>query len=250
MIIIKNKVAIEKMRKCGKLLAQILKDIEKNVIVGVSTLQLDSLIEKKIKNVGMKAECKGYAGYPFATCISLNNIVVHGMPSEKIILKSGDFVKIDVVTSYKGYCADMCRYFFVGQVSDDVKKIAYTAQRALDSAIDMVKPGCRLSDVSVKIQSIVEKAGFGVVREFAGHGIGKDIHEDPDVPNFGEPGKGPILRENMTLAIEPMITQGDYEIKIDKDGWTVRTVDGGLAGHVEDTILITKRGAEILTRLP
>ena len=199
--------------------------------------------------VKLKPECKGYAGYKHATCISLNDVVVHGIPSDKIILKSGDFVKVDVVASYNGYCADMTRYFFIGEVAEEVRHLAETAQRSLEKGIKMAVVGNRLSDISACIQKEVEKEGFGVVRHFAGHGVGRFLHEDPEIPNYGKPGLGPVLQSGMTLAIEPMITQKKFDIKIMQDGWTAKTVDGGFAAHVEDTILITPNGPEVLTRL-
>jgi len=248
-IVIKNKAAIDKMRTAGKLLARIVEEVRECVIPGVNTLEIDTFVEKRMRASGLKPECKGYAGYRHATCISVNDVVVHGIPSKEIILKSGDFVKIDIVGSYKGYCADLARYFFVGEVNPIAKRMAAVAQRALDLGINEVAPGKHLSDVSAIIQHVVEKEGFGVVRTFAGHGIGKGIHEHPDVPNYGKPGQGPILRVGMTIAIEPMITEKNYDVQIMEDGWTAKTVDGGLAAHVEDTIVVTKDGAEILTRL-
>jgi len=249
MILIKNKSAIEKMRVAGRLLAQIMEDVKKIVISGNTTLQIDNFIEKRMILVGLKPECKGYAGYEYATCISLNDVIVHGIPSDKIVLKSGDFVKIDVVGSYKGYCADLARYFFIETVDPSVKHIAQVAQCALDKAIEKAVVGNRLSDLSYCIQQEVEGEGFNVVRDFAGHGIGKYMHEEPDIPNYGKPSKGPILRSGMTLAIEPMITQGKSTVKIMEDGWTAKTFDGGLAAHVEDTILITENGPQVFTRL-
>jgi methionyl aminopeptidase len=249
MVFIKNKIAIEKMRKAGQLLAKIMQEVKDLVIEGVNTLEIDSFIEQRMKMVGLIPSCKGYGGYKYASCISLNDVVIHGAPSKDLILKSGDFVKIDVVGAYGGYCADMTRCFFVGQVSQEVKKIAQVAQSALDKAIEKAEIGNKISDLSAIIQDEVEKNSFGVIRRFAGHGIGKKIHEDPDIPNFRIPGKNVVLQEGMTLAIEPMITQGSFEIKIMNDGWTVKTIDGKLAAHVEDTILITKNGPEIFTRL-
>lgn len=247
-ILIKNKIAIDRMRAAGALLAEVVTYITPFIVEGVSTLELDALMEAEMKRVGLKPECKGYAGYQHATCISINDVIVHGVPCKEDILKSGDFVKIDVVGSYKNYCADLARFYFVGEVSETVRKLAETAQIALDKAIAFVRPGKRLSDISALIQQEVEKEGFGVVRDFAGHGIGRSLHEDPEVPNYGVPGKGPILREGMTLAIEPMITEKSYHVSIMSDGWTAKTVDGGLAAHVEDTIVVTQDGAEILTR--
>lgn len=248
MIIIKNKLAIGKMRIAGHRLAKILQDIAQFVTPGVSTAELNDLIEINMIKAELRPECKGYHGYCFATCISLNDVVVHGVPSKKIVLKSGDFVKIDVVGSYKGYCADLTRFYFVGEVTPIIRRLAKTAQIALDAAIDIAKPNRHLSDLSAVVQRVVEDAGFNVVRDFAGHGIGKNLHEPPEILNFGKSGQGPILKEGMTLAIEPMITQRDWAIEIMKDGWTVKTKDGGLSAHVEDTIVITKNGAEILTR--
>lgn len=248
-IVLKNKASIDKMRQAGYGLAQIMLEVKDYVVPGISTLHIDTFIENRMKLLGVKAECKGYAGYRFATCISLNDVIVHGVPSKEVILKSGDFVKIDVVGSYKGYCADVARYFFVGNVDPVAIRIAAVAQQALDTVINKVAPGMRLSDISFIVQDIVEREGFGVVRDFAGHGIGKDIHEAPNIPNYGRPGNGPVLQEGMTLAIEPMITEKSYKIRIMDDGWTAKTADGGLAAHVEDTVVVTKSGAEVLTRL-
>jgi methionyl aminopeptidase len=250
MVIVKNKLALAKMRSAGHLLALVMKEAVPGLIVpGATTLEIDSFIENKMRELGLLPVCKGYAGYKHATCISLNDVVIHGIPSQKVVLKSGDFVKIDVAGSYKGYCADMTRYFFVGQVSSQVRELAAVAQRALDTAIAEIKPGKHLFDISASIQRVVENAGFGIVKDFAGHGIGKRLHEDPEVPNYGRAGQGLVLREGMTFAIEPMITQGGSEVKVTDDGWSVRTVDGSLSAHVEDTIAVVKDGVEVLTRL-
>lgn len=248
MIKIKDKQAIAKMRTAGNLLANIFSNLHLYIKEGITTLELDNIIENEMMKVDLKPACKGYAGYKHATCISVNDVVVHGVPSKKVILKNGDLVKVDVVGSFNGYCADMARCFFVGEPKENAKKLAYVARKALDKAIEIIKPGIHLSDISAIIQAEVEKEGFGIVRNFAGHGIGKFLHEEPEIPNFGKSGQGPILRPGMALAIEPMITEFGYEVKIDSDGWTARTADGGLAGHVEDTVLITEEKAEILTK--
>lgn len=248
-IVIKNKVAIDKMRIAGQVLARILEEVKPLMVVGVNTLEIDAFIELHMLKDGLKPVCKGYAGYRFATCISLNDVIVHGIPSKEIVLKSGDFVKIDVVGSYRDYCADITRYFFIGVVSDTVKRLAQASQDALDQAIAHIKIGSRLSDISALIQQHVESKGFSVIRDFAGHGIGKALHEPPCVPNYGQPGKGPFLQEGMTLAIEPMIAERGYKTRVMSDGWTAKTEDGGLAAHVEDTIVVGKNGAEVLTRL-
>lgn len=248
-IIIKNKAAIVKMREAGRLLALVMDTIKSNELEGKSTWEIDALIEKKMLEVGLKTPCKGFADYKHATCISVNDVVVHGIPSKETVLKSGDFVTIDVVGSFNGYCADMARCFFIGDVKPVAKKLADVAQQSLDQAIALIKPGVRLSTISACIQKVVEQNGFGVIRDFVGHGIGKDFHEAPEIPNFGKPDQGPILREGMALAIEPMIVEKDYRVKKLADGWTVKTLDGGLAAHVEDTVLVTADGVDILTRL-
>lgn len=248
MIVIKNKLALEKMRIAGKLLVPIVKEAGKLLKPGVNTLEIDSFVTNSMRKAGLKPECIGYGTYKYATCISVNDVIVHGIPSEKVVLKSGDFVKIDVVGSYKNYCVDMARYFFVGSVDPEVKRIAAVAQRALDAAIAQAVPGAHLHDISATVQEEVEREGYGIVRDFAGHGVGRDIHEEPEIPNFGKRGTGPVLREGMTLAIEPMITQGSPKVKIMADGWTAKTVDGGIAAHVEDTVVVSPHGPEVLTR--
>ena len=247
-IIIKNKVAIEKMRVAGKMLAEILDESLVLMIPGTSTFEIDQKLEKAMRERLLVPSCKGYGGYKYATCISLNDVVVHGVPSKEVILKTGDFVKVDIVGAYKGYCADMARCFFVGDVPPVARKLAEVAQKALDNAIDMVAPEVFLSDISAAVQNIVEQAGFSVIRKFAGHGIGKSIHEEPEIPNYGDPGSGPLLRKGMTLAIEPMIAEKDFTVEIMNDGWTAKMKDGGLAAHVEDTLLVTDDGVEVLTR--
>jgi methionyl aminopeptidase len=251
MIIIKNKRAIESMRKAGHALSEILASDELKKIVqpGISTDKIDQWVEGAMRKAGLYPECIGYGGYKHATCISVNDAVVHGVPSKKYILQEGDLVKIDVVGSIKGYCADMARCFIVGKGSVQTEKIVEVAQKSLDAALERVAPGVALKTVVQAIQSVVEEAGFGIVREFAGHGIGKSMHEAPDVPNYVDGVDHLILQEGMTLAIEPMITEGSHEVFVLKDGWTAKTVDGKLAAHVEDTVLVTATGCEVLTRL-
>lgn len=248
-MLIKNRSAIEKMRFAGKLLAQVLSEMQSFLKPGINTFEIDAIIESKMRYLGLKPECKGYAGYKYATCISINDGVVHGVPSKDIVLKSGDFVKIDVVGSFKGYCADIARFFFINDVSEDVKKIAQVSEGALKKAIEMVVPGNRVFDISASIQDFVESHGYSVIRAFAGHGIGKNLHEKPDIPNYRKKGDNSILCEGMTLAIEPMISQGSCEVRVLEDGWTAKTVDGSLAGHIEDTVVVVKDGAEVLTRI-
>jgi len=247
MIHIKNKLSIEKMAQAGSLLSDILVDVEQLIKPGVSTGEIDAWIELQLREKGLVSSVKGYMGYRHVSCISVNDVVVHGVPRADCILQLGDLVKIDVCASWNGYCADMARSFFVGQPSESAQKLVDVAYQALKKGIEQARVGNKLSDISAAIQEEVEKYGFGVVRDFAGHGIGKNMHEDPEIVNYGKPGKGPVLREGMTFAIEPMITAGKYHVYVADDGWTVKTVDRSLAAHVEDTIAITNAGPVVLT---
>ena len=235
------------MAMAGKLLNEIFREIASAIRPGTTTLELDQMIARLIKEKGMVSKTKGYMGYRHSSCISVNDEVVHGVPSDKK-LKDGDLVKVDICVSWKGYCADMARAFYIGEMPEDVKRFVQNAQRALRKGIDKARPGNKLTDISAAIQEEIEKEGFGVVREFAGHGIGKQMHEDPEILNYGEPGQGPTLQPGMTFAIEPMITMGNHEVYICEDGWTVKTVDKSLAMHVEDTVAVTNSEPKILTQ--
>lgn len=248
MITIKNKASIQKMTEAGQRLSQLFSDLLSIVSVGVSTAEIDNWVEKRLNELGLVSKMKGYMGYGHVSCISVNDVVVHGIPSKLVILCDGDVVKVDICASWKGYCADMARIFFIGTVSERAKKLAAVAQSALNKAIEKACPGNRLTDISAAVQQEVERHGYGVVRDFAGHGIGKHMHEDPEILNYGKPGNGPLLRAGMTFAIEPMITEGDYKVYVAHDGWTVKTVDKSNAAHVEDTVLITEHGPKVLTR--
>ncbi len=247
---VKNQYAIEKMKTAGQFLAEIFENIHTVIQPNQTTARIDVWIEQALEQRGLVSQSKGYHGYRHVSCISINDVVVHGVPSEQIILQMGDLVKVDVCAAWQGYCADMARGFIVGDVAQESKqRILAVASQALDLGIAQAVSGNRLYDISAAIQQHVEQQGYGIVRDFAGHGIGQKMHEQPDVPNFGIAGTGMRLQEGMTFAIEPMITQGDYRIVIDADGWTARTKDGKLAAHVEDTIVVGKHGVEILTRL-
>lgn len=248
MITIKNKVAIRKMEQAGALLSEVFVGVKDVISPGVTTLELDAWISEELRKRELVSKSKGYMGYKHVSCISVNDVVVHGVPDKTTVLAEGDLVKVDVCASWKGYCADMARSFFVGVALDNVKHFVDIAQKSLDAGISKARPGNKLSDISAAIQNVVEQHGFGVVRDFAGHGIGKKMHEAPEVLNYGKPGLGPVLRPGMTLALEPMITMGKYNVFITSDGWTVKTVDKSLAAHVEDTILITEKEPKILTR--
>ena len=248
MITIKNKAAIQKMEEAGRLLIEIFDQIPALLKPGLSTFELDSWIEKQQKMRNLVSKSKGYRGYRHVSCISINDEVVHGVPSPKTVMVDGDLVKVDVCVSWNGFCADMARSYFIGSHSVQAQKLVEVAQQALDKGIEKARPGNRLTDISAAIQEEVERHGFGVVRDFAGHGIGRQMHEDPEILNYGKAGQGPLLQPGMTFALEPMITLGKYDVYITNDGWTVKTVDKSLAAHIEDTIVITQDKPKIITR--
>lgn len=235
------------MREAGKVTALILAELGNVIKPGISTLDIDRFVEKVVKEHHMTAAEKGYCGYPANVCVSVNEEVVHGIPSRKRILREGDIVSVDLVVEHKGYMADAARTYAVGRVSEEASRLIETAEKAFFNGIGFAREGCRLSDISHAIQTTVESAGFGVIRDFVGHGIGSEMHEDPQIPNYGRPGRGPRLQRGMTLAIEPMITQGSYEIDVLADDWTAVTIDGGLAAHYENTVVITDGEPELLT---
>lgn len=248
MITIKNKTAIARMQNAGRLLNEVFAELSSVIKADMTTLEVDNWIADALKKRALVSKSLGYHGYRHVSCISVNDEVVHGVPSAANRLKEGDLVKVDVCASHDGYCADMARPFVIGVADDTVHRLITVAQQALDKGIEQARTGNRLSDISAAIQHEVESNGFGVVRDFAGHGIGKSMHEDPEVLNYGSPGKGPLLQEGMALALEPMITTGNYKVYVESDGWTVKTVDHSLAAHVEDTIIITHAGPKIVTR--
>lgn len=248
MIEIKNKSSILKMEEAGRLLSEVIQEVSSLIKPGISTQEINLFIADLFKKKGLISKSKGYAGYKHDSCISVNDEVIHGIPSNKKILKDLDVIKIDICASWKNYCADMARTFCVNKCSLEAKKLIDVAQEALDAGIQLARPGNHLSDISSSIQKVVEENGFSVIRDFAGHGIGRSLHEDPEIPNYGKPGLGPILRPGMAFAIEPMITAGGYKVVVMNDGWTVRTADGSLAAHVEDTIVVTEGEPKILTR--
>ena len=235
------------MREAGKVASLILRELKDLVKPGISTMEIDRFVEKTVKAHGMKAAEKGYCGYPASVCTSVNEEVVHGIPSKKRILREGDIVSVDLVVEHTGSLADAARTYAVGRVSPEAEELIKTAEDAFWKGIQFAKVGCRLSDISHAVQTEVEGRGFGVIRDFVGHGIGNKMHEDPQIPNYGKAGKGPRLQAGMTLAIEPMICQGSYEVDVLLDDWTAVTVDGGLAAHYENTVVITDGEPELLT---
>lgn len=247
MIIIKSQEEIALMREAGKVNSFILHELENLIKPGLPTLEIDRFVEKTVKKYGMKAAEKGYCGYPASVCVSINEEVVHGIPSRKRRLREGDIVSCDLVVEYKGYMADAARTYGVGKISPEATHLIDTAKKAFFNGVAFAREGYRLSDISHAIQQTVEGEGFGIIRDFVGHGIGKEMHEDPQVANFGKAGKGPRLQRGMTIAVEPMICQGDYELDILLDDWTAVTVDGGWAAHYENTVVITDGEPELLT---
>jgi len=236
------------MRISGKALRQVHNAIAPHVVPGISTMDLEEIAVKKIAELGAIAAFKGYHGYPSALCTSVNNEVVHGMPNAKRILAEGDVLSIDCGVIIDGFYSDAAVTYPIGRVSPETQKLLDTTLLSLEKAIQQCQVGGRLGDISSAVQELCEAEGFGVVREFVGHGIGRAMHEDPQVPNFGEPGKGPRLKAGMVLAIEPMINAGGPEVHVLKDGWTAVTNDGKYSAHFEHTVAITKEGPFVLTR--
>ena len=246
MISIKSEREIELMRHAGYLVSKMHKFIKPYIKEGITTKELDSLCEKFIRDNDGVPTCKGYEGYPATLCTSVNDTVVHGIP-DNYKLKNGDIVTIDVVIGYKGYQGDAAWTYAVGDIGDDKKYLMEHTEKALYEGLKMVKPGNRIGDISCAVEKYANEHNLGVVRELCGHGIGTDMHEDPDVPNYGKAGTGPILKEGMVICIEPMLTYGERYVYLMDDDWTVKTDDGMPAAHYEHTVLVTKDGYEILT---
>jgi methionyl aminopeptidase len=238
---------IENIRISGQMLAQVLNLIEKELVVSMTGIDVDAIARKELKKLGGIPAFLGYQGFPDTICISINDAVVHGIPNS-IPFKSGDIVGFDFGVIYGGMITDAARTFIVGDASAEVRKLVQATQRSLDNAINKVKNGCSVGDISSAAQDVLDKGGYGIVRDLVGHGVGHKVHEEPEIPNYGVAGTGPKLKSGMTIAIEPMATMGGWEVFMDSDGWTIRTRDGSLSAHFEDTVLVTDSGAEILTR--
>lgn len=247
-IVIKSPSELAIMREAGRIVAVILDVLMREVRPGITTGKLDAIAVEWFKKLGAKASFKGYRGFPASVCVSVNEEVVHGIPGSRV-LKEGDIVAIDAGSIYNGFQGDAAVTVGVGRISKEARALIEATRGALECGVEMARAGVRLGDVSAAIQRYVEERGFSVVREYVGHGIGRDMHEPPQIPNYGTPGQGPVLREGMTLALEPMVNMGDWRTKIQPDGWTVVTVDGSLSAHFEHTIAITNGQAEVLTRL-
>ena len=249
MITIKSDSEIEIMAEAGKITAKALKKKKKAVKPGVSTLELDEIARSVIVSNQAIPAFLHYQGYPKSICASINEEIVHGIPSAKRILREGDIVSIDIGAVYQGFVGDMANTFPVGTVSEQAMNLIEVTRKSFYAGLEFCKLGCRLYDVSHAIQTEAESAGYGVVREYVGHGIGRNMHEEPSVPNYGEPGKGVRLQKGMTIAIEPMINIGTYRTKLMPDHWTVKTADGSLSAHYEHTVAITDAEPRILTLL-
>ncbi|MGO9015913.1 MAG: type I methionyl aminopeptidase [Dissulfurispiraceae bacterium] len=249
MIIVKSKREIEKIAAACRIVAEILKNLKSFIAVDITTADIEAYVKDQIKKRNAISAFMGYRGYPASTCTSVNDQVVHGIPSRMSRLKSGDIISIDLGVVLEGFYGDAALTFPVGVVDDEARKLMSVTEEALYAGIKNAVVGNRVSDISAAIQQHVESNGFSVVRAFVGHGIGRSLHEDPQVPNFGESGRGPRLKEGMTLAIEPMVNAGCADVNILDDGWTAVTADGRLSAHFEHTIAITKSVPVILTKI-
>ncbi len=247
MITIRTPEEIEKIALASKLTADTLSLLEKTVRPGISTLELDRIAEEYIRSNGGIPSCKGYEGYPASLCTSVNDMVVHGIPSAKKILRKGDIISIDLVVELNGYMGDSCITIPVGHTNKKNLQLIEVTEQALFAGIKQAVPGNHVGDIGYAVEKTVKPYGYGVLREYVGHGIGTDMHEDPEVPNYGTPGHGPRLEEGMVICIEPMITMGSPDILTLRDGWGVVTADGKPAAHIEHTVAITKDGPRILT---
>ena len=249
MIILKSPREIALMRAAGHILAEAMQRLHALVKPGISTAEIDREVEDFILNRGAKPAFKGYRGFPATVCTSINEEVVHGIPSPQRRLKEGDIIGLDLGCVVDGYHADCALTLAVGEVPPRVQELLDVTRESLDRAVDQCRPGRRLGDISHAVQEHVERHGFSVVRQFVGHGIGRELHEDPQVPNFGEPGRGLVLKPGMVLAVEPMVTMGSWEVRILPDRWTAVTEDGSWAAHFEHTVAISENGPDVLTRV-
>jgi methionyl aminopeptidase len=248
LIILKSEDEIKRMAESCRIVAEVLEGIKKIVKPGITTKELDGFSESYIHSKRAVPAFKGYRGYPASMCTSVNEQVVHGIPSS-IKLKEGDVISLDMGVYFKGFYGDAAVTLPVGKIDGNAERLLAVTEQALEAGVAKTVAGNRLSDISSIIQNRVESEGFSVVRNFVGHGIGRELHEEPQIPNFGKPGEGPELREGMTLAIEPMVNAGSWEVDILNDGWTAVTKDGSLSAHFEHTVAVTKNGQSILTKL-
>lgn len=246
MIVKKTPAQIERMRRAGRALAEVFEQLGRAVVPGARLIDLDALAERLIRDRGGVPTFLGYRGFPGSICVSPNEVVVHGIPDGRELVM-GDILSVDVGLSLNGWVADRAHTFAVGRISREAGRLMEVTSTALEAAIAQCRPGNRLGDISHAVQTVAEEAGFSVVREYVGHGIGRQMHEDPQLPNYGPPGRGPLLEAGMVLAIEPMVNAGGYKTRELEDGWTVVTADGSLSAHFEHTVAVTPEGPDVLT---
>ncbi len=246
MIVLKSTAELDAMHRANRVVHLALEAVRDAAAPGVSTGELDAIAEEVILSEGGAPAFKGYRGFPATLCTSVNDEIVHGIPSERVRLRDGDILSVDCGVILDGFFGDAAVSFGVGHVNGEAERLMKVTKRCLDNAVDEMGPGKRLGDIGAAVQAYAEGAGFGVVREFVGHGIGRSLHEEPQVPNYGNAGRGQILKPGLVLAIEPMITAGSWRVKIDDDGWTARTEDGKLAAHFEYSVAVTSDGHRVL----
>ena len=246
-IIIKTDEEIAAMRQAGRIVAAILEILSKQIKAGTETGELDNTVAREVKRRGAKSSFQGYRGFPANLCVSVNDEIVHGIPGKRV-LREGDIVSLDFGAIFKGFQADAAVTVAVGKVNEKAKGLIETTRGALETGINAARSGARLGDISTAIQNYAESRGYSVVREYTGHGIGREMHEEPQIPNFGLPGSGPVLKKGMTLALEPMVNAGDWRTRVGDNHWTVTTTDGKLSAHFEHTIVITDGEPEVLTK--
>ncbi|MFW6381688.1 MAG: type I methionyl aminopeptidase [Bacillota bacterium] len=249
MIIRKSPREIKIMKQANQIVAETHAYLEEEIKPGISTADLNRMADEYIRGKGAVPSFKGYRGFPASICVSINEEVVHGIPSQERLLEEGDIVSIDIGTLYQGFNGDAARTFPVGEVSGEVRRLLEVTSQSLAKAIEQAVVGNRLTDISHAVQSHAEAHGYSVVREYVGHGIGREMHEDPQIPNFGPPGRGPVLKAGMTFAIEPMVNTGGFGVETLDNGWTVVTKDSSLSAHFENTIALTEEGPEVLSQL-
>jgi len=248
-ITIKNEKEIELLRQAGRIVGLTHQYLKPFIKEGISTKKLDELAEKFILSQGATPSFKGYGGFPGSICTSINDVLVHGIPNAKHILKNGDIISVDIGANFKGYHGDSAWTYAVGEVSEEAKELMKVTEESLFKGLEQVKPGNRISDISHAVQTFVEAHGYGVPRDYTGHGVGSNLHEDPIIPNYGIAGRGPKIVKGMVIAVEPMVTLGDYHTRTLLDDWTVKTLDGKITAHYEHTVVVTDEGYEILTKV-
>ena len=248
MIIIKSDQEIVTMRQAGRIVGTVFEILKSQVRVGMKTKELDVIAAREVERLGAKPSFKGYRGFPANLCVSINDEIVHGIPDERV-LDEGDIVSLDLGTIFMGFQSDAAVTVGVGKISPQAKRLIETTEGALRAGIAAAYPEARLGDISAAIQNYAESRGYSVVREYTGHGIGREMHEEPQIPNFGLPGTGPVLKKGMALALEPMVNAGDWRTRLGDDHWAVSTADGSLSAHFEHTIVITDTKAEVLTKV-